>query len=129
VRRETKIDCLIFSLAVVFAFSSFYARYQLDARFQDMIGKNEKVKNGPLESIFLDLVREQQQDREAIEKEAEEKKKATAKKPAKKPAKKKSTPRKKKPKKKPPPKKAVPKKSEEELKAEAEKKPKPVDGL
>ena len=128
-RRETKIDLLIFSLVIAFGLAGYYARATLDAQFKEIISKNEKVQEGPLESIFLDIVREQQQDREAIEKEAEEKKKkAEGKKTAKKPAKKKK-PRKKKPRKKKAPKKVVPKKSEAEIKAEAAKKPKPVDGL
>lgn len=55
-RRETKIDWLVFLFAAIFGVLGFLVREKLDKQFEDMVPRGKLVESGPVGSLFSEIL-------------------------------------------------------------------------
>ena len=60
-RRETKIDWMVFLFAAVFGTFGFLVRQRLDKQFEDMVPRGKLVESGPVGSLFGEILGEEKE--------------------------------------------------------------------
>ena len=73
-RPETKIDALVFCLAVACGVSGYFTRAQLDTRFEALTGEYEGIESGPIQGVLFEILEDQRKEDERLESQLEREK-------------------------------------------------------